>query len=77
MKSNVLTVANRHILDMCLCLSTRSEIVSTAKAFAEPCADCRPVGIYTDDVLNSYKGKNRLEVRKVYVVCLVLDTNND
>ena len=71
----MLTIANRHTLDMCLSLSILSEIVSTAEALVEHCTDCHPVGIYTDDVLNSYKGKNRLEVGKVYAICLGLDTD--
>ena len=66
---------NRHTLDMCLSLSILSEIVSTTEALAERCTDCRPVGIYTDDVLNSYKGKNRLEVGELYAIHLGLDAD--
>lgn len=56
----------RLISDMCWCLSTRFEIVCRKRLRplcrrAQLTNDC-PVGIYTDQVLESYRGKNRLEV---------------
>jgi len=58
-------VLRRRILAMCWFPSIHSEIVSrvpyrTSLQFADSCV---LVGIYTDKVLDSYKGKNRLEVR--------------
>jgi myosin-1 len=57
-------VSCRRILAMCWFPSTRSETVSrfvyrTGFQYADSSA---LVGIYTDKVLDSYKGKNRLEV---------------
>jgi hypothetical protein len=67
----MLTVAIRHTLAMCWCLSILSETVSIGAAHADFLSDRRTVGIYTDDVLNSYKGKNRLEVGLPSQICIL------
>lgn len=52
----------RRTLDMCWYLLIPFGIVSATIEGRDTFANVSAVGIYTDEVLDSYRGKNRLEV---------------
>ena len=60
--AGMLIGVRRHTLAMCWCLSIRFEIVRPTSSGKGVRALIKIVGIYTDKVLDSYRGKNRLEV---------------
>ena len=55
-------IDSRHTSVMCWCQSTRSATVSLKIPVFQATANHQAVGIYTDQVLDSYRGRNRLEV---------------